>query len=96
MKEVRASSRREARIAKHFLTVQPDGSFRIDDVPAGTYLLKLRVSTPPKDVTSSDADSFFRPELGKLERPIVVPDSADPATTGPLDLGVLTIPVKQP
>jgi RNA polymerase sigma factor (sigma-70 family) len=96
MKSVRADHRREARIAKHFLTLQPDGSFRIDDVPPGKYLLKLRVSTPPNEVTSSDADSFFRPELGKLERQIVVPDSPDPAAAGPLDLGVLTIPVMQP
>ncbi len=96
MKSVRADNRREAQIAKHFLTLQPDGSFRIDDVPPGNYLLKLRVSTPPKEVTASDADSFFRPELGKLERPVVIPDSPDPATASPLDLGVLTLPVKQP
>lgn len=96
MKAVRASARREGQIAKHFLTLQADGSFRIDDVPPGNYLLKLRVSTPPKDVTASDADSFFRPELGELERTVVVPDSPDPTTAGPLDLGVLTIPVKQP
>ena len=96
MKAVRADNRREAQIAKHFLTLQADGSFRIDDVPPGNYLLKLRVSTPPKDVSASDAESFFRPELGRMERPIVVPDSPDPATAGPLDLGVLTIPVKQP
>jgi len=92
MGELRAHSRREAQIRKFFPDIQPDGGFRLDDVPAGTYRLTLRVSVPPTDY-SDENQLFFRRELGKLEVPVVVPpgDFNDP----PLDLGTITFPVKQ-
>ncbi len=91
-KYLRVERRREAQIRKFFPDIQPDGSFRMDDVPAGTYRLTLCVSVPPTDY-SDENQRFFRRELGKLEVPVVVPpgDFNDP----PLDLGTITIPVKQ-
>jgi len=35
-----------------------------------------------------------REELGKLEVPVLVPESDSGALTDPLDLGIITIPVK--
>lgn len=92
VRQMRAHSRREAQIRRFFPDIQPDGSFRMDGVPAGTYLLQLRVSVPPTD-PDDENESFYRRDLGKLEVPVVVPagDFNDP----PLDLGTITIPVKQ-
>ena len=93
VKQMRTHSRREAQIRKFFPDIQPDGGFRLDDVPAGTYRLQLRVSVPPTD-PDDENQRFFRHELGKLEVPVIVPpgDFNDP----PVDLGAITIPVKQP
>ncbi|MCW5557455.1 MAG: hypothetical protein KIT22_06455, partial [Verrucomicrobiae bacterium] len=91
-KHFRAYERRQAQIRSFFPNIQPDGSFRMDDVPEGTYTLKLRIAVPPTD-PDDENQRFFRPELGKLEVPVVVPagDFNDP----PLDLGTITIPVKE-
>jgi len=91
-KQFRALNRRRAQIRSFFPDIQPDGSFRMDDVPEGSYTLHLRVSVPPTDPDDED-QRFFRRELGKLELPVVVPagDFDDP----PMDLGTITIPVKQ-
>lgn len=89
--QARAQLRRDAQIRRLFPDIQPDGSFRIEDVPAGTYLLHLRASVPPND-QDDENQHFFRPLLGKREVPVVVPagDFNDP----PVDLGTILIPVK--
>ena len=67
---------------------QPDGSFVVPDVPAGTY--EMRISA--NDVKANSAtphDPVAQPELlGSLVRDVVVPD-ADPSAT--LDLGTLQL-----
>ncbi|MBN8246548.1 MAG: hypothetical protein J0L84_03800, partial [Verrucomicrobia bacterium] len=90
LKQMRAFERREAQIRKFFPDVQPDGSFRMEDVPPGSYTLQLGVSRPPTDPDDED-QRFFRPPLGKLSVAVEVPEGEEP-----LDLGTLTIPVKVP
>ena len=58
----------------------------------GTYRLKLRVSVPPTD-HDDENQRFFRKELGGREVQVVVP--AGDHTAPSLDLGPITIPVKQ-
>jgi beta-lactamase regulating signal transducer with metallopeptidase domain len=77
---------REART--YVLEFRQDGSFRAEDVPPGTYELKIQV-------TKSDPKQKFRPfgepenVLGSITREIVVPAGNDP-----FDLGTLTVPMK--
>jgi len=88
VRRIRAHARREAQVRKFFPDVQPDGAFRMEDVPPGSYTFQLRVSRPPTDPEDED-QRYFRPELGKLSVPVVVPQGDEP-----LDLGTITIPVK--
>lgn len=78
----------------YYPDIRPDGSFRIDDVPAGDYMLKLRVSAPPNGDFMLQQMPESRAELGSLKLPVTVP-SGD-FNNPPLDLGTITIPVKIP
>ncbi|MBN9690879.1 MAG: sigma-70 family RNA polymerase sigma factor [Verrucomicrobia bacterium] len=86
-------ARRERQIHKFYPDIQPDGTFHLHDVPGGSYMLKIRLTAPPKD-SDEDGQAWDRPELGKLEVPVVIPAGSfnDP----PVDLGTIRIPVQQP
>jgi RNA polymerase sigma factor (sigma-70 family) len=89
----RVWSARESQIPKYYLAIQPDGSFRTDDVSAGSYLLELNIKAPPKDPLADDAWMQPRRELGKVTVPVAV--SADEVREV-VDLGVITIPLTNP
>ncbi|MBE7499629.1 MAG: redoxin domain-containing protein [Verrucomicrobiales bacterium] len=79
----------EARRARTFqLTFEADGAFRVEDVPPGTYELRVRVTKPGEGTRPSPLP---RPEdeLGSLTREVVVPEGTDP-----LDLGTLMVAVR--
>jgi hypothetical protein len=63
---------------------EEDGTFRIDDVPPGTYLLKVIVTEPSKTPSPFPQG----PIIGSLETEIVVPESAEHTA---LDLGTLSL-----
>ena len=86
-------ARRERQINKFYPDIEPDGTFHLQDVPGGNYTLKIRLTVPPAD-SDENSQSWDRPELGKLEVPVVIPpgDLHDP----PVDLGTIRIPVEQP
>ncbi|HNQ72859.1 MAG TPA: M56 family metallopeptidase [Verrucomicrobiota bacterium] len=69
------------------LTFESDGSFRVEDVPPGTYELRLRVTKP--DDKNRRHQFGDEPELGSLVREVVVPEG-----DGPLDLGTLAVAFK--
>lgn len=79
---------REART--YVLDFEQDGSFHADDVPPGTYELRIHV-TKPKPADNSNWSVFSDPknDLGLLVREVVVP-----AGNGPFDLGKLTVKIK--
>jgi len=58
------------------LRFAPDGSFRIEDVPAGTYWLRLRVPGLPNNT---------------FVKEVVVPEMPGGRSDLPLDLGVVTV-----
>lgn len=68
------------------LVMNVDGSFQVEDVPPGTYELRIQVTksavaTPPYVNNPGDT-------LGSLVQEVVIPDGS-----GPLDLGVLKVDV---
>jgi hypothetical protein len=78
-------------------TIAGDGSFRIEDVPAGTYVLRFRVPTrPPRfDPTRPNPNQIPRPqELGTLGREIVVSELTGGRSDEPLDIGSLVLTVR--
>lgn len=81
------------------LTFAQDGSFKVNDVPAGTYELRL-LGRKPADNKSlvSDQDpndeiltDYFDIEKPYLIREVVVPEMPGGRSDTPLDLGTLTL-----
>jgi hypothetical protein len=69
------------------LLFEADGSFVADDVPPGTYELRIRVTKPRARQQFTPFDDGE--EIGVLVREVVVPEGKEP-----LDLGTLTVAVK--
>ena len=59
----------------------PDGSFRIEDVPPGEYILRINLSQPTNPTSSLPQ---FKP-LASLERPVTISADSD-LDLGPLEL----------
>jgi peroxiredoxin len=77
---------REART--YLLEFEPDGSFRADDVPRGTYELSIQVNKPGEQREFGPLGSP-KGDLGSFVREVVVPPGE-----GPFDLGTLIVPIK--
>jgi hypothetical protein len=69
--------------------VKSDGSFRIEDVPAGEYILKLSVREPPQP---GEMDTGR--EIGGLQKEVVVPQMPGGRSDQPLDLGTIEVEVE--
>ena len=74
--------------ATYVLSFAEDGSFRVDDVPAGKYRLKISVTKPKKR-----QEDYWNPrpddQLGTLEKEVTIPED-----NGALDLGTFTVPIR--
>ena len=64
---------------------QRDGTFRVDDIPAGTYELLVTLMQPPGS----------SPLVGHLQHDFEVPDMDGGRSDGPLDLGTLEVNVQR-
>lgn len=62
--------------------IGPDGSFRVEDVPAGSYLLTVWVGTPP-----SGNERAGNGTLGRASHTFVVPEMPSWRSDEPLDVG---------
>ncbi|HZW31229.1 MAG TPA: sigma-70 family RNA polymerase sigma factor, partial [Isosphaeraceae bacterium] len=75
-----------ASFERHYaVTFRPDGSFRIEDVPAGRYVLKLPFSG------NGGGDPFTRRAFARTD--VVVPEIPGGRSDEPLDLGVIPLDV---
>jgi hypothetical protein len=61
-----------------------DGSFRIDDVPPGTYTLRIVLTEPFGTYSPLSRGT----PIGSLETEVTMPESADRT---PFDLGILSM-----
>ena len=70
--------------------VRPDGSFRIEDVPAGNYRLHADVREPGNGVPGT-----YGPELANVDTEIVVPEMPGGRSDVPLNVGTIELrPIK--
>lgn len=65
-----------------------DGSFRVEDVPAGAYCLYMYAYAPP-----ADAQGGRRERIGVLSRPFDIPRMPGDRSDEPLDLGRMELEV---
>ena len=68
-----------------------NGSFRLPDVPAGTYELEIKVRDSKVDSVSPHDLSDPAPEIGSLVREVVVPEIPEGQSAEPVDLGTLEL-----
>jgi len=77
------------------LQFHPDGSFRVNDVPPGTYELSVTPMEPPAPVVSAGGGTvlprFGTKPIGALKMEIVVPVAGDAQMDAAVDLGVLRL-----
>lgn len=81
----RRQSERQAR--NYELLFERDGAFRADDVPPGTYELRIRITKPAE--RTRFGPSGREEELGSLLREVTVPAGEDA-----FDLGTVAVPMK--
>jgi thiol-disulfide isomerase/thioredoxin len=80
----------------YWVNFNPDGSFRIDDVPPGTYELRINVTEPLKPGENRWGPVPPDKVLASLTREVIVPQPASGQSDQPLDLGLLELPWKGP
>ncbi|MDB6037023.1 MAG: hypothetical protein JWM99_864 [Verrucomicrobiales bacterium] len=80
--------RQELSQRSYGLHFERDGSFRIEDVPSGTYELHILVREPLKE-----GEDSWRPRkiIASLIREVIVPETSGGRSDAPLDLGQLTL-----
>jgi len=72
--------------------IQPDGSFRVDDVPSGKYQLRIYIYNRP---LGSYSDRRGPEITGSLTHEFEVPDMNELVIDEPLDIGTLTLKMKK-
>ena len=79
----------------YVLLFNPDGSFRVNDVPPGTYELSLTPMEPPAPVKTAGGGTvsprFGTKPIGSLSMEVVVPEVSEAHGKTVLDLGILQI-----
>ena len=83
---------------RYTVKAQPNGSFRAEDVAAGTYDLSIKVNTPGGEMKriavplDSPSHNFTVPEtLGSVDHDFTVPEMVGGRSDEPLDIGSLEL-----
>ena len=84
-----AGHARDREMTSYVLVFDQDGSFRADNVPAGTYTLNISLTEPGQE-------NFPHKAIGGLTREVVVPEVDGFQPEAPFDLGTLELVIKQP
>lgn len=72
-----------------------DGSFRLQDIPAGTYELEIKLLDSKLDSVSPRQPYDPAPEIGSILREVIVPEISEEQTGEPVDLGTLELLTRQ-
>jgi beta-lactamase regulating signal transducer with metallopeptidase domain len=80
----------------YYLKFAEDGSFRAEDVPAGTYELRIKVTEPLKPGENRYGPVSPDKEIASLTREVIVPEIPDGRSDEPLDLGTFELNWKGP
>jgi thiol-disulfide isomerase/thioredoxin len=89
--EEQAARRRAER--SYWVNFSADGSFRVDDVPPGTYELRINLTEPRKPGENRFGPVTPDKTIASLTREVTVPEIA---SEEPLDLGLLELNWKTP
>lgn len=75
--------------------IASDGAFRIEDVPAGTYVMTFKVSALPTTYDPAKPNSIYgiRQELGSVTKEIVVPEIPGGRSDAALDIGSIVLQI---
>jgi peroxiredoxin/uncharacterized GH25 family protein len=76
---------------RYALNFAQDGSFRVEDVPAGKYKLRIDLREP-----GDGPMSFNAPQIAYVEKEFEVPDSPGGRTDEPFDLGKIEMQSRRP
>jgi thiol-disulfide isomerase/thioredoxin len=71
----------------HAVKVEPDGSFRIEDVVAGSYELRFVL----REASSDPSRRHVAEPVGGAHREVIVPEMAGDRSDQPLDLGEVSL-----
>jgi thiol-disulfide isomerase/thioredoxin len=74
------------------LVFQQDGTFRIEDVPGGKYMIRLELHEGGKG--DSVVNRFNTPLIARLEKDVEIPGAAGERSDEPFDLGVIEVAAK--
>ncbi len=76
--------------------LKPDGSFRLDDLPPGEYMLRASIQTRESMFADPRTPGQRLVIVGSLVADFTVPDVPGGRTDEPLDLGVLLLRITKP
>lgn len=77
---------------RHYVVViNPDGTFRVEDVPAGKYELRMSVFEPP----TSGRCCGWGELIGRVSHEFEVPEMPGGRSDEPLDLGTLVLKIEK-
>jgi RNA polymerase sigma factor (sigma-70 family) len=90
------AGREAQRMQKTFvLLFHPDGSFRVNDVPPGSYELSVTPMEPPAPIKTAGGGTVFpafgTKPIGSVKMEIVVPESVDGEADAPLNVGIISM-----
>ncbi len=72
---------------RYVLNFEQEGRFRIEDVPGGTYTLRIELREPGRD----DQHRSVVPLIATMETEVEIPDSPGGRTDEPFDLGLIEL-----